>query len=181
MINQQPAAKAPAAARTSTVRTGYARVSGRVQDHRMRLDAPRGRGLPRAVLDAPKPGDTPVIYKPDRIARSMKEPLVLLGDELHAREVDPEIGRARRTAFVARYLRERASQRPRAPGRLGRTEWRPAHPGLTPLFWPHVRQYGEVRLDLRGVSQRSALHRSEILRHVVSSGSPRHLRKDRRP
>ncbi len=45
----------------------------------------------RAVLDDLKPGDTLVIYKPDRIARSMKELLVLLEDELHAREVNLEI------------------------------------------------------------------------------------------
>jgi DNA invertase Pin-like site-specific DNA recombinase len=32
-----------------------------------------------------------VIYKPDRIARSMKELLVLLEDELHAREVNLRI------------------------------------------------------------------------------------------
>ncbi|GAA4226483.1 hypothetical protein GCM10022254_11640 [Actinomadura meridiana] len=45
----------------------------------------------RAVVDALKPGDTLVIYKPDRIARSMKELLVLLEDELHARKVNLEI------------------------------------------------------------------------------------------
>ncbi|QFG21243.1 recombinase family protein [Actinomadura sp. WMMB 499] len=39
----------------------------------------------RTALDMLKPGDTLVIYKPDRIARSMKELLVLLEDELHAR------------------------------------------------------------------------------------------------
>jgi DNA invertase Pin-like site-specific DNA recombinase len=31
------------------------------------------------------PGDTLVIYKPDRVARSMKELLVLLEEQLHAR------------------------------------------------------------------------------------------------
>jgi DNA invertase Pin-like site-specific DNA recombinase len=50
-----------------------------------------GRPKLRAVLDALKPGDTLVIYKPDRIARSMKELLVLLEDELHARDVNLEI------------------------------------------------------------------------------------------
>ncbi|WP_268247878.1 recombinase family protein [Actinomadura citrea] len=45
----------------------------------------------RATLDTLKPGDTLVIYKPDRIARSMKELLVLLEDELHASEVNLEI------------------------------------------------------------------------------------------
>lgn len=44
-----------------------------------------------ATLAALKPGDTLVIYKPDRIARSMKELLVLLEDELHARQVNLEI------------------------------------------------------------------------------------------
>src|ERR1019366_1269945 len=44
-----------------------------------------------ATLDTLRPGDTLVVYKPDRIARSMKELLVLLEDELHAREVNLEI------------------------------------------------------------------------------------------
>jgi DNA invertase Pin-like site-specific DNA recombinase len=44
-----------------------------------------------ATLATLKPGDTLVIYKPDRIARSMKELLVLLEDELHAREINLEI------------------------------------------------------------------------------------------
>ena len=45
----------------------------------------------RATLQALKAGDTLVIYKPDRIARSMKELLVLLEDELHARDVNLHI------------------------------------------------------------------------------------------
>ena len=44
-----------------------------------------------AMLRTLRPGDTLVIYKPDRVARSMKELLVLLEDELHAREVNLEI------------------------------------------------------------------------------------------
>ena len=44
-----------------------------------------------AMLRALRPGDTLVIYKPDRVARSMKELLMLLEDELHAREVNLEI------------------------------------------------------------------------------------------
>src|SRR4051794_34744725 len=44
----------------------------------------------RAVLDALKPGVTLVIYKPDRITRSMKELLVLLEDELRARDANLE-------------------------------------------------------------------------------------------
>ncbi|MGZ6869020.1 MAG: recombinase family protein [Frankiaceae bacterium] len=95
------------AAYTNTVRIGYARVSGRSQDHQLQLDAlaaadcrevvvetasSRGaRPKLRATLTVPKAGDTLVIYKPDRIARSMKELLVLLEDELHAREVNLHI------------------------------------------------------------------------------------------
>jgi DNA invertase Pin-like site-specific DNA recombinase len=45
----------------------------------------------RATLNTLKPGDTLVIYKPDRVARSMKELLVLLEDELHARNINLEI------------------------------------------------------------------------------------------
>ncbi|KAB2350071.1 recombinase family protein [Actinomadura rudentiformis] len=84
----QPAAPA-AAVYTNTVRIGYARVSGRMQDHQMQLDALAaadcrevivetastrgGRPKLRVTLDTLRPGDTLVIYKPDRIARSMKE------------------------------------------------------------------------------------------------------------
>lgn len=45
----------------------------------------------RATLDALKPGDTLVIYKPDRVARSMKELLVLLEDDLHAKNINLHI------------------------------------------------------------------------------------------
>ena len=45
----------------------------------------------RATLDVLKPGDTLVIYKPDRVARSIKELLVLLEDELHARGINLHI------------------------------------------------------------------------------------------
>jgi DNA invertase Pin-like site-specific DNA recombinase len=92
---------------TNTVRIGYARISTRTQDHQSQLDAlaaadcreviietasTRGdRPKLTATLKTLKPGDTLVIYKPDRIARSMKEFLVLLEDELHAREVNLEI------------------------------------------------------------------------------------------
>ena len=84
------------AAYSNTVRIGYARVSGRSQDHQLQLDALAAAGCReviietastrgerpklRATLDALKPGDTLVIYKPDRVARSMKELLVLLED-----------------------------------------------------------------------------------------------------
>jgi DNA invertase Pin-like site-specific DNA recombinase len=45
----------------------------------------------RTTLATLKAGDTLVIYKPDRVARSMKELLVLLEDELHAREINLHI------------------------------------------------------------------------------------------
>ena len=102
----QPAPHA-SAVRTNTVRIGYARVSGRTQDHQMQLDAlaaadcrevivetasTRGtRPKLIATLRTLRSGDTLVIYKPDRVARSMKELLVLLEDELHARKVNLEI------------------------------------------------------------------------------------------
>ncbi|MGH3437398.1 MAG: recombinase family protein [Sciscionella sp.] len=94
-------------ARSNAVRIGYARVSGRSQDHQLQLDAlvaadcrevvvetasTRGaRPKLRALLGRLQVGDTLVIYKPDRVARSMKELLVLLEDELHASEVNLEI------------------------------------------------------------------------------------------
>jgi len=44
-----------------------------------------------ATLAALRAGDTLVIYKPDRVARSMKELLVLLEDHLHARGINLHI------------------------------------------------------------------------------------------
>lgn len=98
---------AAAASYTNTVRIGYARVSDRSQDHQLQLDAlaaadcrevivetasTRGdRPKLQTTLDMLKPGDTLVIYKPDRIARSMKELLVLLEDRLHGREINLHI------------------------------------------------------------------------------------------
>ena len=41
----------------------------------------------REALGKLQGGDTLVIYKPDRVARSMKELLVLLEDQLHARGI----------------------------------------------------------------------------------------------
>ncbi|MGH3772905.1 MAG: recombinase family protein, partial [Pseudonocardiaceae bacterium] len=92
---------------SNAVRIGYARVSGRTQDHQLQLDAlavagcrevvvetasTRGeRPKLRATLNALKAGDTLVIYKPDRVARSMKELLVLLEDDLHAKDVNLHI------------------------------------------------------------------------------------------
>ena len=92
---------------SNTVRIGYARVSGRTQEHQLQLDALAGADCREVVIetastrtDRPKlrqalavlkPGDTLVIYKPDRVARSMKELLVLLEDQLHAREINLHI------------------------------------------------------------------------------------------
>jgi DNA invertase Pin-like site-specific DNA recombinase len=92
---------------TNTVRIGYARVSGRSQDHQLQLDALAGADCREVVVetastrgDRPelrrtltllKAGDTLVVYKPDRIARSMKELLVLLEDQLHARDINLHI------------------------------------------------------------------------------------------
>jgi DNA invertase Pin-like site-specific DNA recombinase len=92
---------------SNAVRIGYARVSARTQDHQLQLDALNGadcrevivetastrreRPKLRATLDWLQPGDTLVVYKPDRVARSMKELLVLLEDDLHARNVNLHI------------------------------------------------------------------------------------------
>jgi DNA invertase Pin-like site-specific DNA recombinase len=91
----------------NSVRIGYARVSTRTQDHQAQLDAltaahcrevvvetasTRGeRPKLLAAMDMLKPGDTLVIYKPDRVARSMKELLVLLEEQLHARGINLHI------------------------------------------------------------------------------------------
>ena len=89
------------------IRVGYARVSTREQDHDSQLDdltaahcreiiietaSTRGERLKlRAALDSLRPGDTLVIHRPDRVARSMKELLVFLEDELHARDITLEV------------------------------------------------------------------------------------------
>lgn len=91
----------------NSVRIGYARVSTRPQDHQAQLDAlaaahcreivietasTRGeRPRLREALGMLQAGDTLVIYKPDRVARSVKELLVLLEDQLHARGVNLHI------------------------------------------------------------------------------------------
>lgn len=91
----------------NSVRTGYARVSTRAQEHQAQLDAlaaahcreiavetasTRGdRPRLREALGRLRAGDTLVIYKPDRVARSMKELLVLLEDQLHARGINLHI------------------------------------------------------------------------------------------
>jgi DNA invertase Pin-like site-specific DNA recombinase/DNA-binding CsgD family transcriptional regulator len=91
-----------APAHDNSVRIGYARVSTRAQ-----LDAlaaahcreiivetvsTRGdRPKLRETLGKLQAGDTLVIYKPDRVARSMKELLVLLEEQLHARGINLHI------------------------------------------------------------------------------------------
>ena len=77
----------------NSVRIGYARVSTRAQEHQAQLDALAAAHCREIITetastrgDRPKlhealgqlqAGDTLVIYKPDRVARSMKELLVL--------------------------------------------------------------------------------------------------------
>jgi DNA invertase Pin-like site-specific DNA recombinase len=96
-----------ATAYDNSVRIGYARVSTRTQEHQAQLDAlaaahcreiitetasTRGdRPKLREALGKLQAGDTLVIYKPDRVARSMKELLVLLEDQLHARGINLHI------------------------------------------------------------------------------------------
>jgi DNA invertase Pin-like site-specific DNA recombinase len=91
----------------NSVRIGYARASTRTQDHQAQLDALAAahcrevvvetastrdaRPKLHATLAALHAGDTLVIYKPDRFARSMKELLVLLEDQLHARGINLHI------------------------------------------------------------------------------------------
>jgi DNA invertase Pin-like site-specific DNA recombinase len=85
----------------NSVRIGYARVSPRAQDHQAQLGALAAahcrevivetastrdaRPKLHAALGMLRAGDTLVIYKPDRLAGSVKELLVLLEDHLHAR------------------------------------------------------------------------------------------------
>ncbi len=107
MTTASAVAPAGAAQPHNWIRVGYAQVSTRGQDHQTQLDALAGahcrevvvetastrgeRPKLRATLDRLQPGDTLVIYKPDRIARSMKELLVFIEDELHARGIVLEI------------------------------------------------------------------------------------------
>jgi len=91
----------------NSVRVGYVRVSIRAQDHQAQLDALAvahcreivvetasthgARPKLHTTLATLRPGDTLVIYKPDRVAGSMKELLALLEDQLHARGINLHI------------------------------------------------------------------------------------------
>lgn len=103
-----PAATSDApASPANAIRLGYARVSTRAQDHLSQMQALAGahcreiveetvstrkdRPKLRATVDRMHPGDTLVIYKPDRIARSVKELLIFLEDELAPRGINLEI------------------------------------------------------------------------------------------
>ncbi len=95
-------------ATTNAIRVGYARVSTRGQDNAAQLEllkaadcreiveetiSTRRKDRPKlqATIAGMKPGDTLVITKPDRVARSVKELLVLLEDELAPRGVNLHI------------------------------------------------------------------------------------------
>jgi DNA invertase Pin-like site-specific DNA recombinase len=100
----------------------YASVSTRTQDHQAQLDALADahcreivietastrtiRPKLHAALAALRAGDILVIYKPDRVARSMKELLVLVEDQLHARGINLDI-----LSGICAGLRTNPSQR----------------------------------------------------------------------
>jgi DNA invertase Pin-like site-specific DNA recombinase len=105
MRDDQPVSRSPDF--DNSVRIGYARVSTRTQDHQAQLDALAAahcrevvvetastrdaRPKLHATLAALHTGDTLVIYKPDRVARSTKELLVLVEYQLHARGINLHI------------------------------------------------------------------------------------------
>jgi len=197
----------------NSVRIGYARVSTRTQDHQAQLDALAAAHCREVVVETagtrdawPKlhatlaalhAGDTLVIYKPDRVARSMKELLVLLEDQLHARGTNLHIltgicaglhrpdGNtiadkmlfmvAAMAAEMERDLiRERTLDGPRAAQGQGRRRGRPAAVNDDILAIARARrQRGESVTAIArhlGVG-RSTLYRALDLRHD-SSTSP---------
>ncbi|WP_218061854.1 recombinase family protein [Planobispora rosea] len=99
--------EASPASPANAIRIGYARVSTRAQDHQLQMDALAGahcreiveetgsirRERPKlaATIERMQAGDTLVIYKPDRVARSVKELLVFLEDELAPRGINLQI------------------------------------------------------------------------------------------
>ncbi|MEZ7132648.1 recombinase family protein [Nonomuraea sp. AD125B] len=93
---------------SNAIRVGYARVSTLGQDHAAQLEllgaadcrevveetiSTRRKDRPKlqATLASMKAGDTLVITKPDRVARSVKELLVFLEDELAPRGINLHI------------------------------------------------------------------------------------------
>ncbi|MGV9383451.1 recombinase family protein [Nonomuraea sp. NPDC003707] len=93
---------------SNAIPVGYARVSTRAPDHAAQLEllnaagcreiveeiiSTRRKDRPKlqATLAALKAGDTLVITKPDRVARSVKELLVFLEDDLAPRGVNLHI------------------------------------------------------------------------------------------
>lgn len=101
------AAPATAGMPSNAIRIGYARISTRAQDHLSQMEAlaaahcreiveetastRKDRPKLRATVTSMKAGDTLVIYKPDRVARSVKELLVFLEDELAPRGINLQI------------------------------------------------------------------------------------------
>lgn len=97
--------RSPGRAPHNRIRAGYARVSTRSQDHQSQPGAlaaahcrevagetastRRDRPKLRAILSQLQPGDTLVIHKPDRVARSMKELPVFVEDDLHTPAASP--------------------------------------------------------------------------------------------
>ena len=91
----------------NSVRIGYARISTRAQEHQAQLDALAAAHCREIIVEtASISGDRPklrealgklqawdalVICKPDRVARSIKELLVLLEDQPHARGINLHI------------------------------------------------------------------------------------------
>ncbi|MEV4222291.1 recombinase family protein [Nonomuraea sp. NPDC049725] len=93
---------------SNAIRVGYARVSTRDQDHAAQLQllngadcceiveetiSTRRKDRPKliATLDGMKPGDTLVITKPGQVARSVKELLVFVEDQLAPRGINLHI------------------------------------------------------------------------------------------
>jgi len=90
--------------RRSTVLIGYARVSTDQQDHALQLDALRQAGCERVfietasgsradraelarALEQMRQGDTPVVWRLDRLARSLRH-LIDIAETLRQREID---------------------------------------------------------------------------------------------
>ncbi|MEV0202548.1 recombinase family protein [Nonomuraea sp. NPDC050691] len=107
-MDATPTPSATAESVANAIRVGYARVSTRGQDNAAQLEllnaadcreiveetiSTRRKDRPKlqAALASMKAGDTLVITKPDRVARSVKELLVFLEDELAPRGINLHI------------------------------------------------------------------------------------------